>query len=134
MRKNTSEPTGFLNVDLDIYSKSNLEPLVTAMGEKVFVLHVGRHKRVYRAHLELPGQPKSADSAIRAFCRLIRPLPGAALNLWNGATRRDFNIGVQAGSEPHQYYEIAVAPQTLAAASDLNARIVLTVYAPPVSE
>ncbi|MGC9950216.1 MAG: hypothetical protein ABSF64_27950 [Bryobacteraceae bacterium] len=34
--------THFLNVDLDIYSKADFQPLVTALGKKVMVL--------YRAH------------------------------------------------------------------------------------
>jgi hypothetical protein len=41
---------------------------------------------------------------------------------------RDFNIGVQAGTQPNSF-EIALAPETVRAASEVNARIVLTVYA-----
>jgi hypothetical protein len=66
------ETTHLLNVDLDIYSRSDLQPLVTAFGEKVFVLHVGRYKRTYKAVLELTPTriAKSADSRILAFCKL----------------------------------------------------------------
>jgi len=74
---------------------------------------------------------KSADSTIRGFCALIRTLPKAARKLWNAAKVRDFNIGVQAVMQPY-WYEIALAPETAKAASGVNARIVLTVYAPVV--
>src|SRR5258708_38519155 len=125
------ETTSFLNVDLDIYSKSNLQPLVTAMGKKVHVLFVGRIKRTYQAHLELreSGLSESADSIIRGFCVLIRALPKAALELWNAAKVRDFNVGVEAAMQPHSH-EIALASKTVRAAAEVNARIVLTVYAP----
>lgn len=44
--------TTFLNVDPDLFSRSDLQPLVTALGQKVFVLHVGRDRQTYSAHLE----------------------------------------------------------------------------------
>jgi hypothetical protein len=126
----TEELTHFLNVDLDIYSKYDLQPLVTAMGDKIFVLHVGRHKRTYRAHLELAGSrlSESPDSIISQFCALIGTVPRAAAEVWDAAKVRDFNIGVQGGTQPNSF-EIALAPETVRAASEVNARIVLTVYA-----
>jgi hypothetical protein len=133
MKKSAPETTHFLNVDLDLFSKSNLQPLVTAMGNKVLVLFIGRYKRTYRAHLELTGLSKNADSTVRSFCTLIRRLPSAALKLWDGANRRDFNIGVQAGLKPDSY-EIPLATDTLIAASKINARIVLTIYGPCLKE
>ena len=130
MKNPDRELTNFLNVDLDIFSKSDLQPLVTAMGTKVMVLHVGRYKGTYRAHLEVAGYSgydENADSTIRAFCAIIRALPKAALKLWNAAKVRDFNVGVQAGTQPPSF-EIALAAETVRAASEVNARIVLTVY------
>ncbi len=129
MKKSVPETSHFLNVDLDLFSKSNLQPLVTAMGDAVFVLHVGRYKRTYRAHLEIPGLVKNADSAIQKFCSLIRSLPSEARQLWDSAKRRELNIGVQAGLQPDAY-EIPLTTETLRAASGVNARIVFTIYAP----
>jgi hypothetical protein len=51
------EETTLLNVDLDIISKSRLEPLVAAFGSKVSVLYVGPERSRYGAHLELGGRP-----------------------------------------------------------------------------
>src|SRR5215831_5304504 len=42
----------FLNVDLDIYSTRDLQPIVNTLGEAVIVLHLGRIKRTHNAHLE----------------------------------------------------------------------------------
>jgi hypothetical protein len=123
------EPTHFLNVDLDIYSHKDLQPLVTAMGRKVIVLYVGRQKRTYSAHLELYRMAKTADSTIRSFCALVRALAPRERKLWDQAKVRDFNIGVQSGMQPRSY-ELALQEETVKSASELGARIVFTVYAP----
>ncbi len=49
--------------------------------------------------------------------------------MWNAATRREFNIGVQAEKRPAAC-DFAVEAQTVKAVAELDARIVLTVYAP----
>jgi len=131
--RDNPEGTHFINVDLDIFSRVSLQPLVSALGEKVFVLHLGRYKRTYSAHLEVTRVTKDADSTIRAFCRLIEALPKAERGLWDIAKVRDFNIGVQAEAQPFSH-EFAIAAQTVKAVSALGARIVFTVYAPAGNE
>ncbi len=88
MRAKTSDSATHLNVDLDIYSRRDLQPLVKAFGSKVIVLHVGRERRKYSAHLEIAGLTKTADSTTWAFCRLIERLPERERStaLSNGAT------------------------------------------------
>src|ERR1700740_1107749 len=87
----------FLNVDLDVYSSHDLQPLVNGFGKKVIDLYVGRERKGYSTHLELAGLRKpSADSTIRAFCALIRALPKKERELWNGAKSREFSVGVEA--------------------------------------
>ena len=126
-----SKTTTFLNVDLDLYSRSNLEPLVAALGQRVFTLHLGREGQTYSAHLELSRKPRTADRAIRSLAALIHTLPKAERRLWDTANVRDFNVGVQAALQPHSY-EIPLAYETLKIASALKARIVFTIYAAEV--
>ena len=122
--------THFLNVDLDVYSGSNLQPLVDALGKKVIALYVGRERRSHSAHLELPFfRNASADSTIRRFCTLIRALPTAERKRWDSAKTREFSIGVQAGERPFSR-DFRIELQTVKAAAELGAAIVLTVYAP----
>jgi hypothetical protein len=125
------ENTRFLNVDLDIYSRSNLQPILDALGREVVVLHAGRvvGKRTYEAHIELSGTAKDANKTIRAFCTSIESLRGEARRLWDTALVRDFNVGVQAEVRPH-CYGLAIAAETVKATSKLNARIVVSIYAP----
>jgi hypothetical protein len=97
MQKGYSSETHFLNVDLDIYSKHDLSPLVKCFGKKVVVLHAGVEHRNYSAHLEIAKLTRTADSIIRAFCKLVDALPERERALWNNATVRSFSIGIQAG-------------------------------------
>ena len=120
--------TTFLNVDLELYSRSNLQPLVASLGQRVFTLHVGRDGQTYSAHLELSREPKTADLAIRSLAALIHTLPKAERKLWDTATVRTFNVGVQAAMRPHAY-EVPIAYETIKIASALKARIVFTIYA-----
>lgn len=122
--------TGFLNVDLEIFSKRDLQPLMNSLGEKVLILYSAREGRTYRAHLELAGTRRTPDATIRAFCALIERLPKAAHYSWNQAKRRDFNIGVEVGTSLRQPHEFALLTETLKAVHRLGARIAFTVYAP----
>ena len=121
---------GFLNVDLEIFSKRDLQPLMNALGEKVLILYSAREGRTYRAHLELARTTRTPDATIRAFCALIERLPKAAHYSWNQAKRRDFNIGVEAGRSVRQPHEFALSTETLKAVHRLGARIAFTVYPP----
>jgi hypothetical protein len=121
--------THFLNVDLDISSGRDLQALVAALGKKVIVLYIGRIRRTHHAHLALANMSKTADATIRRFCALIEALPKVERDLWNTAKARDFNVGVQAGTQPYSS-EFPLAAETLKAAYDLGARIAFTVYAP----
>jgi hypothetical protein len=126
----TLPATEFLNVDLDIVSDAKLQALVDAFGRRVCVLHVGRERRRYAAHLELAATPRNADRAIRAFAALVEGLPRSARTVWNNARRREFNIGLQAGRTPYSY-ELGLQPETLRVAAAIGTGVGVTVYAPP---
>ncbi len=122
-----SAATHYRNVDLDIYSRHDLRPLIKGFGAKVHVLFVGRERGKYCAHLEIAQHPKTADSAIRAFCRLVEGLPEPERLLWNNATVRSFSIGIQAGTHPNPR-DFTIRPRTVKAVSEVDAQIVLTIY------
>jgi hypothetical protein len=141
-RRRTDETAGmsvrpttcFLNVDLDVFAASPLETLADGFGRRALLLHAGRHGRHFRAHFELHASPRaSADRLIAGFVRLVDGLPPRTRALWNSASRRDFNIGIQAGIDPHAF-EVFLTPETLRLASSVNARIAVTVYAPVIAE
>ena len=121
--------THFLNVDLDIYSKHDLQSLVKGFGRKVIPLYIGRERGKYVAHLEVAKNTKTADSAIWAFCRLVEGLPKLARASWNAATVRSFSVGIQAGGHPNTC-DFTIRPRTVKAVALVDAEIVLTIYAP----
>jgi len=124
-----TEQTTFLNVDLDVTSRSRLESLVEAFGSQVHVLYVGREGTRYAAHLELAdASPASADFAIRALAVLVKRLPQAKRKLWDRAQYREFNIGIQAGLSPKSY-ELRLRPETLKRVASVGGRVGITVYA-----
>jgi hypothetical protein len=125
------EATSFLNVDLDVEARDDLSVLVDALGPSVYDLHTGRVGRKYQTHLELASSPRrthNAEAVVARFVTLLLGLPPRARRLWNSATRRDFNIGIQGGTMPHAF-EFALAPDTLQAVAKLGARVVVTIYA-----
>ncbi len=120
--------TRFLNVNLDVVSRSDIQPLVSALEPVAFALHVGHEKRTYTAHPELSKFPKNADVAIRGFASLIQNLSTTERKLWYTAKVRDFNMGVQSALQPRAFETLR--PDILGIASLLRARIVFTIYAP----
>jgi hypothetical protein len=136
MRQNVLDKTLFLNVDLDIRSRWDLQPLVEALGKKVMVLYVGRFKRTYQARLELFGShlPRDTHSQrperfILDFCKLIQKLPPAAREFWDDAKTREFDVGIESG-KPHKFYWFDLSPKALQAAVEVNAQIAVTIYGP----
>jgi len=129
------EPTHYRNVDLDVYAGTPLEGLVQALGDKVIVLYVGGGRRKYEAHMELASShmDMSADDTILELVDLIRRLPRIHRKTWDSAKRREFNIGIEAGLEPHGF-ELRLQQRTLHAISDVRGAAVITVYAPDLVE
>jgi hypothetical protein len=125
--KKNKEETGFLNVDLDIYSRSNLEALAAALSRKTFVLYLGRQGNRYSAHFEMSTLPKNADATIRGLAALIRALPRSARRLWDGAKTREFNIGLQAASVGRPI-EVRLPPETIHDVASLGGQVAITVY------
>ena len=125
--------TEFLNVDLDVVAGRSLSPLAAALERGARLLYSGRTTgRRYMIRAELPDQPGNADEAIRGLAALVRKLPPTARRLWNQASRRAFDIGIQPHAEPacSQY---SIEPTSLASAAQVKAEIVITVYGRPRS-
>jgi hypothetical protein len=54
-------------------------------------------------------------------------LPARSRKLWDDATAREFNIGVQAGADTHAF-ELRVTPPTLRCVAEVGGAVVITVY------
>ena len=119
--------TTFLNVDLDISSQEDLTSLAAALHPGLITLHVGRMRRRYWARFELRAQPRNPDVALRRLVAAIERLSPRHRASWKRAVTRDFNIGIQATSEP-RCSEFPLAPATVLSVGRVGGRIVITVY------
>ena len=121
--------TTFLNVDLNVWSKTDPTPLARALGDSVGVQFVDRTPRKHWVHFTLSTLHSEEPSAvILAFAALLRRLPPDARRIWDRATR-EFDVGFQGGLEPSSA-EWVLDAKTVQAAAACGARIRITIYSP----
>jgi hypothetical protein len=130
--------THFLNVDLDVRAKSGLKKLIDAFAPRVFELGLESddHKSFEINHtreeyFDANGTPKrpSIDETILAFYNAVLALPPSAMTIWENAESRSFDIGIQGGNHPRQP-RFLVSKENIARLSEMEAELVITVYAP----
>ena len=128
-REASANETRFLNVDVDVWSPSDLRPLVLALGRKIHVHYAGEERGEYSTHFSLASAYfRNADTRVRRLVALVETLPSPARRLWDRARMRDFNLGIQAGFAPFSH-EIALDATTVALVARVRGRIVITTYA-----
>jgi hypothetical protein len=123
--------TRYLNTDLDLVSAEDLTPLAAALAKKKWsVLHAEQHSDgLWRAGFETwQGSHKAPQATIAAMLKVIEALPKPLKAIWNGCSKRDFNIGFDGGTQPHAF-EQTLLPQLLARIAALGASVTITIYA-----
>jgi hypothetical protein len=119
----------FMSVTLEIFSKSNLQPLVAALGSRVHVHFLGREFRLFKAYLDLADRPKTPKTTVLRYCKLIQKLPPKERALWDSAKSRSFDIGIDAPGRGTFYWS-AVSSEAIRAAAEVDAEIAISVYGP----
>ena len=129
------DETAFLNVDVGVYSRSPLDALAAALGDRVSLHYVGRVGRGrFQLHFALwLGDSRDADSAIHGLVKLIESLPRPARRLWTTATKRVFDVGYQGGLTPHSR-EFDISHEAVAAIAALGGGMRVTIYVAPAVE
>ena len=128
MRKRKIAPGAvYLNVDLEVRSRSNLIPLVDALRPRLDVLNAGEARGEFRVSFELAGVTLPPDVAIHRLARAVTGLPPSIRKLWRQARDRVFDIGVQR-TAGRGAFPLALRPETVKTIARLNARIALTLY------
>jgi hypothetical protein len=116
--------TEFLNVDLDLRGIPRIEEVLDAWGDDVVVLSRGADT----VSVELAEQPRSAEEAIMELISLIERLPSALREAWHSGEARVFNIGIQAGREPHAFH-CGLSREVIRRLAAIGGDIAVTVYA-----
>jgi len=123
------EQATFLTIDLDVRSSWSLAPLATVwpwaqQPQRV----VGRsiHWLILRPRRIV----KTAEAAARLLLAEIETLSPIARRCWDKASKRTFDIGVQAGMGHRPLEEVRLTPETLSRIASIGARLQVTVYPP----
>jgi hypothetical protein len=122
----------YINVDLEVRSRTALQPLADALSRRLFSLYVGGSKGDFLATFENgAGVAKTStpDLAMMRLVRAIDSLPPEIKRHWTGARDRVFDIGVAAATGS-KAFQLSLSTATVAAVTRLNARIALTFYPP----
>jgi hypothetical protein len=115
----------FINVDLDVESAEELGPLLDAMEPHAYSLERPPGQASFEVN---EASPKDPEVVILEFVGIVKSLPPAARKVWDSATKRVFDIGLQSGRHPfRQSYHIGI--ETLREAADIGAHIAITIYA-----
>jgi hypothetical protein len=118
----------FLNVDLEVESRSDLDLLTAAMGKRVVVLYSGPVSKSKRHLLavECARHFAGPNEAIRALCAIIENLPPEARRVWDGA-RKEFDIGCE--WEPsNALSRFTIRPETVRRMANLGASLAISHY------
>lgn len=119
----------FLNVDLEVESKSSLRSLERELGDRVLVMFAGRIKGRHWLCVEKRwGDDEKSYDAIIALCALIEGLSPRNRQVWDTALRKEFDIGYESrlSSERANRFRIRSAPLRRMAA--LGASFAVTFY------
>jgi hypothetical protein len=118
----------FLNVDLEIESRTELNSLAADMGEKVVVLYSGPIPRKNRHLLAIEASrfPRGPDATIRALCAVIEGLNPKARTIWK-AGRKTFDVGFELRPS-ERVSRFTFRSDTLTRIANLGATLTVTYY------
>ena len=119
----------FLNVDLEIFSGSDLKPLAGALRRSLNVSHLGMEFGKHKAYFDLAEQPETPDAGILRYCQVVQKLSPKMRKHWDGAESRCFDIGFEAPKQGRHYWG-AISQKAVRAAAEVGAQIAITVYGP----
>ncbi|HEY4181657.1 MAG TPA: hypothetical protein VGM90_32660 [Kofleriaceae bacterium] len=134
-KRPADDETHLLNVDLEVRSRKNLAPFAAAM-EALGVLALtnarwddGEYFTNFEVEVYSNGRRiETADAKTRVLADALDALPPTARRLFDTATRRTFDIGIQGERKPVAF-SLALSPSTVKRVAALNAEIAVTVYA-----
>ena len=118
----------FLNVDLDIESKSPLLALAREFGDRVSVMFSGRMKGRHCLYVEAAGADSSQDVTLNALCALVEGLTASGRRVWDAADKREFDLGYETRLSSESANRFRICPVTLRRVAGLGATVAVTIY------
>lgn len=120
--------TNFLNVDLELKSKTSIKELGAELDPQLTCLYAGPLDGYRALNYETSKPIADLDGRIREMVRVLKALSPGGKKLLKSCAFRDFNIGIEGGIDVDPL-ELHVDAETVAQVAALDARIVVTVYA-----
>lgn len=119
----------FLNVDLEIESAENLQPLIDDLGDDVSILYQGENASGFNFvsfEIKSSGE-RDVDGVVSSFCSFIENLSTGAKSLWDKCHSKKFDAGFQSGDFPRSY-KTEIRADTINRIAEIGASIAITVY------
>jgi hypothetical protein len=124
-----TEPTSFINVDLEISSESDLSELVNHLAKDLCLLHHSQAEGKHHASFEV--RPSTStdnpNEFIAVFHTVISSLPSPLRPIWDNCQRRLFDIGIQGGWKPN-IYTIPLTANCISQLAELQTECLVTIY------
>jgi hypothetical protein len=118
----------FLNVDLDIESKSPLDSVAQEFGDRVVVTFSGRMKGCHCLYLESAKTGRSQDAVLNALCLLVERLSESSRRVWDRANKKEFDLAYETRLSSERANRFNIRSETLRRITDLGATVAVTIY------
>src|SRR5450432_3357145 len=110
----------FLNVDLEVRGREDLQWLIAEFGEDVVNLHHGQAQGHFLATFEAGVVHGDPDSLVGYFCNLVDNLPAELRQKWEGLFSKVFDVGYDSGYGSTSW-QSDLRPETVAAVAKIGA-------------
>lgn len=122
----------FINIELEVRNSSDLSALAAAFGKKFspnYCGQVSHGKYLLSGAFAGAGRPGGSPDAIASgLCKMIRELKPSARRIWNNASDRVFDVGLDVTTDRKAIVDL-FSNRTVADIGKLGARIAVSVYA-----
>lgn len=119
--------TSFANIDLDIESDQDITPLAEFWGDELIVFRLEQDDGIWFGTFET--SEETAEEIVEKYYRLVSDLTPDLRNIWDKATKKVFDIGFNAGTEP-RVFQFLVSHEAISKLSSIGGSIAVTIYAP----
>ena len=119
--------TSFANIDLDIESTQDITPLVEFWGEELIVFRLEQDNGIWFGTFETAEE--TTEEIVEKYYRLVSDLTPNLRSIWDSASKKVFDIGFNAGLEPHMY-QFSVSHEAISKLSSIGGSIAVSIYAP----
>jgi hypothetical protein len=121
----------YINTDLDLASDDDLTALAAAFkAQGVSPLHLTRGDNgLWYATFEVYSEHEEPEPDISAMLAVVESLGEPLRAVWQGCTRREFNIGYDCGDKPWAFNQ-ELSSQLLGRMASAGASLRVTLYRP----